>query len=80
MKYKNLLINGLVGTFIASISLVSGFYISKKRYFPKKVSGTVYIDYQEDNQHPAMYIANLEEDVITGNADSAIFYINRIRK
>lgn len=80
MKYKNLLINGLVGTFIASISLVAGFYISKKRYFSKKVSGTVYIDYQENSQHPAIYLTNLEPDVITGNADSAIFYINRIRK
>lgn len=80
MRYKNLLINGLVGTFIASISLAVGFYISKKKYFPKKISGTVYIDYQENSQHPAIYLTNLEPDVITGNADSAIFYVTRIRK
>ncbi len=80
MKYKNLLINGLIGTFIASISLVAGFYISKKRYFPKKISGTVYIDYQENSQQPEIYLTNLELDVITGDADSATFYINRIRK
>lgn len=80
MKHKNLLINGLVGTFIASISLIIGSYISKKRYSPKKFSGIVYIDYQEDSQHPAIYLTDLDPDVITGDADSAIFYINRIRK
>lgn len=40
-----------------SSSFVSGYLISKKKHLPKNVDGDLYLNYDEDENNPSLYLS-----------------------
>lgn len=81
MKNKWIITSAILSNIILSvISFKIGHSISKKKYFPKKIDGEIFIDYTENQKSPAMYLTNVDPKTFNDSTKYVIIGVNHVRK
>ena len=80
MDKKIIIIPTVICLCVGTISFITGYYISKKRYFINKSLGEIYSDYTENSKQPTIYLSNIDPKIFDNKSKYITLGLNHIRK
>lgn len=78
---KKIIICSICSSIISGTILgIIGYSIAKKRYQIHKLSGQIFVDYSEDNNHPNIYLVGVDPDIFKNIRGYAILKVDHYNR